>query len=98
MADGNATFGDAPLTVLSDDQEWRGPVTLQRGTAIQVPANARLNLFGAIDDATNPLGGPGPMVRTAASTTRGMLRSKWRAGLRAVGTANTTLANASCRS
>jgi autotransporter-associated beta strand protein len=65
---GDPAFGDAPLTVLSPDgahnpvnipivstdQTWRGPITLNTSAAIQVPTDSRLNVFGVIDDATNP--------------------------------------------
>jgi autotransporter-associated beta strand protein len=50
---GNAQFGDAPLTVLSSDHMWRGPVTLRRGTAVEVKPNARVHLYGVVDDNTS---------------------------------------------
>jgi autotransporter-associated beta strand protein len=65
---GDSAFGDGALTVLSPtgahnpisdpivstDQMWRGPVTLNTGSTIQVPTDSRLNIYGVIDDATNP--------------------------------------------
>jgi autotransporter-associated beta strand protein len=57
----------APLVVQSDnslaggytnvfptDQMWRGPVTLNTSSTIDVPANSRLTVYGGIDDAPNP--------------------------------------------
>jgi autotransporter-associated beta strand protein len=47
---------DAPLVGLSQDNMWRGPVTLNDGTRVAVNQNARINLIGAIDDAPNAAG------------------------------------------
>src|SRR5205807_29648 len=61
IVSGNAlvtvTGADNPLQNLSDDNMWRGPVTLATTTSIDVAANSRLSLFGAIDDAANPAPG-----------------------------------------
>ncbi len=42
--------GEAPLTALSSDNLWHGPVTLVSNSTVQVKPNARLTLFGTIDD------------------------------------------------
>jgi autotransporter-associated beta strand protein len=91
---GNTTLGTplAPLTVLGDntvtgptdniiatDDLWRGPVTLNTGAAVGVPANSRLILTGAIDDGSNPLPagsaltkvGGGELVVSGANSYRG---------------------------
>src|SRR5262249_8587081 len=46
---GNTLYGDAALNVISNDNLWRGPVTLTRASTVQVPPSTRLTLFGAID-------------------------------------------------
>src|SRR5438128_2596859 len=61
---------------------WRGPVTLNASSSINVGANSRLTLFGAIDDAGNPAPagsgltkvGLGELVLTGASSYRGTTR------------------------
>jgi autotransporter-associated beta strand protein len=67
---GNALFGDAALTILSDnspatnlvnnpvfatDNAWRGPITLGSDTTIEIGPRSRLVVTGAIGDALNPL-------------------------------------------
>ncbi|MBA2227575.1 sialidase family protein, partial [Thermogemmata fonticola] len=44
----------APLSVLSGDHSWRGPVTLTTDGFLDVADNARLSLYGRVDDASNP--------------------------------------------
>jgi autotransporter-associated beta strand protein len=51
---GSTLFGDTPLTVLSSDNLWQGPVSLNVSSKINVPLNARLTVGGAIDDAADP--------------------------------------------
>jgi autotransporter-associated beta strand protein len=48
----------AALTNFSDDNMWRGPITLGSNTAIDSDSGSRLTLYGNIDDSTNlgPLG------------------------------------------
>ena len=67
---GNAFFGDAALTVISNnspttnlindpvfptDNSWRGAISLGSDTTIQVQPDSRMVLSGAIDDQLNPL-------------------------------------------
>ncbi len=69
----------ATLTSLDSDNMWRGPATLATNAIIDVQANSRLNLYGAIDDAPNlgPTGsgitkiGTGELVLSGSSTFRG---------------------------
>ena len=76
---GNTAFGDAPLTILSDDNLWSGPISLDVSTTIQIPVNARLILQGSIDDAANPsasgsnltLMGGGELILGGINTYRG---------------------------
>jgi autotransporter-associated beta strand protein len=42
-----------PLTNLSGDNMWRGPVTLANSTTIDVSGGSRLTLNGTVDDAVN---------------------------------------------
>src|SRR5262249_46350330 len=65
----------APLTAVSDDQMWRGPVTLGTSVTIDVQTDSRLSIFGTIDDAINTSGpsnltkiGPGKLVLGEANT------------------------------
>jgi autotransporter-associated beta strand protein len=57
-APGNLTVtvsgSSAPLSVLSGDHLWRGPVTLAADTAFDIADNARLTITGRIDDTPNP--------------------------------------------
>ena len=43
-----------PLSVLGQDNLWRGPITLNTDTTIDVADQSRLTLYGPIDDAGNP--------------------------------------------
>ncbi len=61
---GNTQFGDAPVTALSDDNQWRGPVSLNVSSMIQVRPNGRLTLFGPIDDAANASSGGSSLTVT----------------------------------
>src|SRR5439155_4734808 len=47
---GNATFGDGTVSVLSNDNMWRGPVTLNTSAVIQTLPSTRLTVFGIIAD------------------------------------------------
>ncbi len=49
--DGNPS--EASLVIVSQDDAWRGPMTLSAGTRIATDANTRLDLLGAVGDATN---------------------------------------------
>jgi autotransporter-associated beta strand protein len=57
-AGGTLGGAESPLVNLSDDNVWRGPVTLAQSTSIQVASSSRLSLMGVIDDqnTTNPTG------------------------------------------
>ena len=47
---------EVALMTLSDDNMWRGNVTLAASSTIDVATSARLSLMGVIDDATNLTG------------------------------------------
>ena len=72
---------EASLVSLTQDNAWRGPVTLNAGSRIATQANTRINLFGSIDDATNlsPNGsglvkrGQGEVVLAALNSFRGSM-------------------------
>ncbi len=57
-APGNLTVtvsgASTPLGVLSQDNAWRGPVTLAADTIFDIADNSRLSIYGRIDDAPNP--------------------------------------------
>ncbi|MCS7271227.1 MAG: hypothetical protein NZ703_09085, partial [Gemmataceae bacterium] len=57
-APGNLTVtisgASTPLSVLSQDNLWRGPVTLAADMAFDIADNARLTIAGRIDDTPNP--------------------------------------------
>ena len=65
----------------SDDNAWRGPITLQGGARIEVGTRSRLSVFGSIDDgaAATPAPaaadlakrGPGELLLAGANTHRG---------------------------
>ena len=63
---GNSTFGDSPLTILSQDNLWRGPITLN--SSIQITFQ---NVLGDVAVATmginttNPLTGVSTLTGTA---------------------------------
>jgi autotransporter-associated beta strand protein len=74
----------APLSVLSGDHLWRGPVTLETNTAFDIADNARFTIIGRIDDAANPApsgsnlyvglsgsGNSGELVLAGSNTYRG---------------------------
>ena len=74
----------ASLSVLSGDHSWRGPVTLMSDGYFDVADNARLSLYGRVDDASNPApngsslyvgltgsGNTGELVLAADNTYRG---------------------------
>lgn len=61
---GNPAFGDTPLTNLSDDNLWRGPVTLNNSNTFDVLPNSRLTINGTIDDATNPAPAGSDVIKT----------------------------------
>ena len=50
---GNLAFADAPLTNLSDDNTWQGPVSLNNSITIDVAPYSKLALSGVVDDANN---------------------------------------------
>ncbi|HYH67082.1 MAG TPA: autotransporter-associated beta strand repeat-containing protein, partial [Urbifossiella sp.] len=71
---------NAPLIALSDDNTWRGPVTLNSGTRIEVRSNSRLALLGDIVEGALPTAPGSDLVKLnggdltlggAASTYRG---------------------------
>jgi autotransporter-associated beta strand protein len=45
--------GNAPLVNLDNDNAWRGPITLNEGSRVNVSPNSRLSLLGPIDDVSN---------------------------------------------
>jgi autotransporter-associated beta strand protein len=55
---GNTTFGEPPLAILSNDNLWRGPITLNAvansAPIINVAPNARFIVTGVIDDGVAP--------------------------------------------
>jgi autotransporter-associated beta strand protein len=70
---------NAPLIGLSDDNTWRGPVTLNRGTRIEVRPNSRLTLLGSVTDDTNPGANGSDLVkRDAGDLTLGGSASNYR--------------------
>ncbi len=70
---------NAPLVSLSDDNTWRGPVDLNRGTRIEVRPNSRLTLLGDIKDGNNPDAAGSDLVkRDAGDLTLGGSASTFR--------------------
>jgi autotransporter-associated beta strand protein len=71
--------GKWSLINLADDNTWRGPVTLNAGTRIDVENNSRLSLLGTIDDdpVNNPTAsdltkrGTGDLLLAGNNTFRG---------------------------
>src|SRR5262249_38232759 len=57
-APGNLTVlvsgSNFPLSSRGEDNLWRGPVTLNADTTIDVADQSRLTLYGPISDASNP--------------------------------------------
>ncbi len=51
---GNTAFGSSALTVLGNDNLWRGSVNLLDSATIQVPPSARLTIFGGVTDTGAP--------------------------------------------
>jgi large repetitive protein len=76
---GDAAFDDGALTNIGGDNLWRGPTTLGSSATIDVFANTRLTLLGAIDDTPIPSSPPasltkldaGELVLAGANTYRG---------------------------
>ncbi|MBN9517776.1 autotransporter-associated beta strand repeat-containing protein [bacterium] len=70
---------NAPLVSLSDDNTWRGPVTLNRGTRIEVRPNSRLSFLGDVTDAANSDAAGSDLVkRDAGDLTLGGAASSFR--------------------
>jgi autotransporter-associated beta strand protein len=47
----------APIVVLVGDNAWRGNVSLDTATDVELPTGTTLSIFGTIDDAANPAPG-----------------------------------------
>src|ERR1019366_2686015 len=96
---GNAAFGDAALTVPSNDNMWRGPITLKSNIAVSfdVPASTLTGVaVGAITaDSTNLLGGAVSVanVTTGGSGSNAVQALNFGAGI-AGGTFTLTVSNA----
>ncbi len=52
QVDGNPS--EASVVTISEDNAWRGPVTLNGSTRIATSANTRLNILGNVDDTGSP--------------------------------------------
>jgi autotransporter-associated beta strand protein len=77
---GNQKFGDvAPINVFTSDNMWHGGVTLKTATTFNIQPNARLNIFGTVDDIPNilasgsdlTLAGGGILALAGSNTYRG---------------------------
>jgi autotransporter-associated beta strand protein len=73
---GNFSYGDSPLTVVSSDHLWHGPIVLNADAAVQVRPAARVIVDGAVsDNVTSNLiltGGAGsPEVQTFSGPATG---------------------------
>jgi autotransporter-associated beta strand protein len=68
-----------PLTILSDDNKWNGPVTLANSTTLDIEPNTRLTFAGTVDDNPAPVGsdivemGGGKLVLAGSNTFRGTM-------------------------
>ena len=77
-APGNVTVqisgSNSPLSVLAEDNLWRGPITLATTTTIDVADDSRLIFYGSIDDSANPsVTGSGLIVGLPGSGNTGEL-------------------------
>jgi autotransporter-associated beta strand protein len=76
------TGSNAALMSLSGDNTWRGPVSLNASSTLDVAGSSRLSLDGAVSDATNlfqtltlPSGGPVLFTLSFKGATTGTLSS-----------------------
>ena len=60
---GNPTFGDAPLTVLANDNSWNGPISLN--------SNIDITFQGALADQSTYLLQTGDLTAAGATTLTG---------------------------
>ena len=80
-APGNVTVSvsgtNFPLSVLGQDNLWRGPITLAADTTIDVADNSRLSLLGPIDDEDNPSASGSDLIVGLAGSGTPASCSRW---------------------